>query len=78
MGIEPTSEAWEAQFGVGKRFGLAAILRFSTFLKWIPIGAAFELAAVYLANRFQTGFLANKIVALGIAIELGQVIMVYW
>jgi hypothetical protein len=56
-----------------KTLELAAILRFSTFLKWIPIGAAFELAAVYLANHFQLESLTNKIVALGVAM-----IMVDW
>jgi len=40
MGIEPTSEAWEANFKSEKTHELAAFLRFSSFLKWIPIGAA--------------------------------------
>jgi hypothetical protein len=57
---------------------LGEILRFSTFLKWIPIGAAFELAAVCLAIVSKLESLTNKIVALGVAIELGQVAMVDW
>ena len=61
-----------------KTLELGEILRFSTFLKWIPIGAAFELAAVYLAIVSKLESLANKIVALGVAIELGQVAMVDW
>src|SRR5215831_19417518 len=39
MGIEPTSEAWEAYLKARKTPKLAAFLRFSVSLKWIPIGA---------------------------------------
>ena len=40
MGIEPTSEAWEACCRYTKADKLAAFSRFSEVLKWIPIGAA--------------------------------------
>jgi hypothetical protein len=40
MGIEPTSEAWEACCRLSKNAQVGSILSFFKVLKWIPIGAA--------------------------------------
>jgi hypothetical protein len=42
MGIEPTSEAWEACCRQLKNAQIGGILSFFEVLKWVPIGAAEE------------------------------------
>ena len=50
MGIEPTSEAWEASIKV-QNVRIGGNLTFFEFLKWIPIGAASKRTFARLGHQ---------------------------